>query len=116
MKTYDYTGDDQLALRETFLEMIDEIEYLRGELSEADDALVELYNEANDLERELHLLREHFDQSLFDAEEDYIALEQELNALARDYNELYDAAVEPVAEYDDDTQWDMFELTGITLN
>lgn len=116
MKTYDYTGDDQLALRETFLEMIDEIDYLRGELSEADDALVELYNEANDLERELHLLREHFDQAMFDAQEDYIALEQQLNALAVDYCELYDAAVEPVSEYDDEVQWDMFELTGITLN
>ena len=114
MKTYDYTGDDQLALRETFLEMIDEIEHLRSELGEADDAIMDLYHEANDLERELHLLREHFDQALFDAQEDYIALEQQLNALAADYCELYDAAVEPVADLDED--WDLFEVSGITLN
>lgn len=110
--TYEYT-DDMDALRVTFEEMLSEIDDLRSELSEADDAIMDLYHEANDLERELHLLREQFDQDLFDAEEDYIALEQELNALARDYNELYDAAVEPVSDGFDDDQWDMFEITNI---
>ena len=115
--TYEYT-DDMDALRVTFEEMLSEIDDLRGELSEADDAIMELYTEANDLERELHLLREEYHQAMFDAEEDYIALEQELNALAADYNELYDAATEPVLDYDDedDDQWELFHVTGVSIN
>ena len=113
--TYEYT-DDMDALRVTFEDMLTEIDDLERELSEADDAIMELYNEANDLERELRLTREAFDQAMFDAEEDYIDLEQELNALAADYNELYDAATEPVIDPDfDDEQWDLFNVEGILL-
>lgn len=107
--SYDYQNEDMDALRATFEDMIDEIADLRIELSEADDAIMELYHEANDLERELHLLRERYHQDMFDAQEDMIELE-------REYNALYDATVEAVHPDFDEDQWDLFEVTNITFN
>ena len=79
--SYNYQNDDMDALRVTFEDMMFEIETLKDDLDDADDAIVELYNEANDLEAELDRYREHHHQVVFDMEEDYIELE-------RDYNEL----------------------------
>lgn len=114
---YDYQDDNMEALRLTFEEMIDEIADLRSKLSEADDSITELYHEANDLERELRLLRERYDQDMFDAQEDMIELERSYNSLVDDYNALYDAATEAVVDPDfDDDQWDIFEVSKITIN
>ena len=112
--SYNYQNDDMDALRVTFEDMIFEIESLKNDLAGADDAIMDLYNEANDLERELHLLREHHEQSMFDATEDYIELEREYNELAAQFAELFDE-VNPVPEYDEN-QWDFFEVNAISFN
>lgn len=112
---YTYQNDDMDALRVTFEEMIDEIADLRNQLFEGDEALITLYNEANDLERELHLLREQYDQDMFDAEEDLIELEQAYNLLVRDYNELIDDTIDEDFDESED-QWELFHVTGVTFN
>ena len=75
--SYNYQNDDMDALRVTFEEMLEDIHALQqeisileqeheDEMSEADDAIVELYNEANELEAELNRYREHHHQVVFD--------------------------------------------------
>ena len=111
--SYDYQTDDMDALRITFEDMLFEIESLKDSLDDADEAIVELYHEANDLERELDRLRAHHHQVVFDMEEDYIELERDYNRLAEEFSELYDE-VNPTPDFDDGN-WDLFEITGISF-
>lgn len=112
---YTYQDDDMSSLRRTFEDMIDEISTLRGQLSEGDDTIMELYNEANDLEDQLFRLREHHSQSMFDAEEDYLELERDYNELAEQFTSLFDE-VHPIPDFDDDDQFDIFEVTSISFD
>ena len=85
-----YQNDDMDALRVTFEDMMFEIETLKDDLTDADDANLELYDEANELEAELDRLREMYDQDMFDAAEDYVELERSYNQLADKYIDLHD--------------------------
>jgi len=88
--SYNYQSDDMDALRVTFISMLEDINDLRQSLSDADDANLELYDEANELEAELDRLREMYDQDMFDAAEDYVELERSYNQLADKYIDLHD--------------------------
>lgn len=123
--SYNYQNDDMDALRVTFEEMLEDIHALQqeisileqeheDEMSEADDAIVELYNEANDLEAALDRYREHHHQVVFDMEEDYINLERDYNVLAQQFGELFDE-VNPIPDFDDDDQFEIFEVTSISF-
>jgi len=85
-----YQNDDMDALRVTFEDMMFEIETLKDDLTDADAANLELYDEANELEAELDRLREMYDQDMFDAAEDYVELERSYNQLADKYIDLHD--------------------------
>ena len=87
---YTYQNEDMDALRLTFEEMLHEIEFLKAALDNADEAVIELYEEANDLEARLNRLREEYDQDMFDAAEDYVELERSYNILAEQYVDLHD--------------------------
>lgn len=125
--SYNYQNDDMDALRVTFEDMLEDIHALQQEISileqehedemaAADDAIVELYNEANELEAELARLREHHHQVVFDMEEDYIDLERDYNELATQFGELFDE-VNPIPDFDDnEDQYDLFEVTHVTFN
>lgn len=114
---YKYQVDDMDALRDTFENMLEEIDDLKMDLDAADVALVQLYNEANDLEAELNRVRDEYDQLLFDTHEDALEQDRRYNALVADYNTLYDAAVESVhPDFDDgDEVWELYHATG-TVN
>ena len=139
--SYDYQTDDMDALRVTFEGMLEDIQAMEVEIAmlqeehdnemfEADEAIVKLYNEANDLEAEVHALEDHierlraeYDQVIFDQQEDYIDLQQEYNALARDFNELFDEmsweahnGLSLFDELEDEDQWELFHATGISIN
>ena len=122
--SYDYQTDDMDALRITFEDMLEDIHALQQEISileqehedemaEADEAIVKLYNEANELEAELGRLRAHHHQVVFDMEEDYIELQREYNALELEFNEMLDE-LDPIPDFDDD-QWELFHVTGVSL-
>ena len=124
--SYNYQNDDMDALRVTFEDMLEDIHALQQEISileqehedemaTADDAIVELYNEANELEAELDRLREHHHQVVFDMEEDYIDLERDYNELSTQFGELFDE-VNPIPDFDDDDQFEIFEVTHVTFN
>lgn len=114
--SYNYQNDDMDALRVTFEDMMFEIENLKDELDDADEAIVELYNEANELEAALDRYREQHHQVVFDMEEDYIDLERDYNELSKQFGELFDE-VNPIPDFDDaDDQYDIFEVTSITFN
>ena len=124
--SYNYQNDDMDALRVTFEDMLEDIHALQQEISileqehedemtAADDAIVELYNEANELEAELDRLREHHHQVVFDMEEDYIDLERDYNELSTQFGELFDE-VNPIPDFDDDDQFEIFEVTHVTFN
>ena len=91
--SYNYQNDDMDALRVTFEDMMFEIENLKDELDDADEALVELYNEANELEEELDRYRAHHHQVVFDMEEDYIDLERDYNELAWAFDDWVHSSV-----------------------
>ena len=110
-----YQNDDMDALRVTFEDMMFEIETLKDDLNDADDAIVELYNEANELEAELDRYRAHHHQVVFDMEEDYIELERDYNELSKQFGELFDE-VNPIPDFDDDDQFEIFEVTSVTFN
>jgi chromosome segregation ATPase len=123
--SYNYQNDDMDALRVTFEDMLEDIHALQQEISileqehedemtAADDAIVELYNEANELEAELDRLREHHHQVVFDMEEDYIDLERDYNELSTHFGELFDE-VNPIPDFDDDDQLEIFEVTSISF-
>lgn len=113
--SYDYQTDDMDALRTTFEDMMFEIESLKDSLDDADEAIVELYHEANELEAELDRLRAHHHQVVFDMEEDYIELQREYKALERDFNEMLDE-LDPIPDFDEDgDQWELFHVTGVSL-
>ena len=139
--SYDYQTDDMDALRTTFEDMLEDIHELQQEISileqeyedemvRGDEAILKLYNEANDLEAEVHALEDHierlraeYDQVIFDQQEDYIDLQQEYNALARDFNELFDEmsweahnGLSLFDELEDEDQWELFHATGISIN
>jgi chromosome segregation ATPase len=122
--SYDYQTDDMDALRITFEDMLEDIHALQQEISileqehedemaEADEAIVKLYNEANELEAELGRLRAHHHQVVFDMEEDYIELQREYKALELEFNEMQDE-LDPIPDFDDD-QWELFHVTGVSL-
>ena len=111
--SYDYQTDDMDALRITFEDMLHEIEFLKNSLDTADDVIVELYDEANELEAELDRLRAHHHQVVFDMEEDYIELQREYKALELEFNEMLDE-LDPIPDFDDD-QWELFHVTGVSL-
>jgi predicted nuclease with TOPRIM domain len=114
--SYDYQTDDMDALRITFEDMMFDIESLKDSLDDADEAIMELYHEANDLEAELDRLRAHHHQVVFDMEEDYIELERKYNALARDFNEMFDE-LNPIPDFDEDEdQWELMFATNVTFN
>jgi chromosome segregation ATPase len=123
--SYNYQNDDMDALRVTFEDMLEDIHALQQEISileqehedemaTADDAIVELYNEANELEAELDRLHEHHHQVVFDMEEDYIDLERDYNELSTQFGELFDE-VNPIPDFDDDDQFEIFEVTSISF-
>lgn len=79
-KKYAFTDSDAEALRQTFEDMLEEIHDLQAKLVDADNANLELYDDANQLEAQLIRLRQAYaevDQALFDLTEDYVELEQE---------------------------------------
>jgi|DEB0MinimDraft_6_1074348.scaffolds.fasta_scaffold45032_2 predicted nucleic acid-binding Zn-ribbon protein len=79
-KKYAFTDSDAEALRQTFEDMLEEIHDLQAKLVDADNANLELYDDANQLEAQLIRLRQAYaemDQALFDLTEDYVDLEQE---------------------------------------
>ncbi len=113
--SYDYQTDDMDALRITFEDMMLEIESLKDSLDDADEAILELYYEANDLEAELDRLRAHHHQVLFDMEEDYIELQREYRALELSFNEMLDE-LNPIPDFDEDEdQFELFHVTGVSL-
>jgi len=79
-KKYAFNDSDAEALRKTFEDMLEEIHDLQAKLVDADNANLELYDDANQLEAQLIRLRQAYaemDQALFDLTEDYVELEQE---------------------------------------
>jgi len=87
---YVYQTESMDALRLTFEQMLEEIDRLNEELGRADEANLELYDEANELEAALDRLRETYEQDMFDAAEDYLDLERSYNVLSDQYVDLYD--------------------------
>ena len=112
--SYNYQNEDMDALRVTFEDMMFEIENRKDDLDDADDAIVELYNEANELEAELDRYREHHHQVVFDMEEDYIELERDYNELSKQFVELF-YEVNPIPDFDDADQFEIFEVTSISF-
>lgn len=124
---YSYQTEDMDALRLTFERMIEEIDQLNEALDNGDEAIMELYNEANDLEQKLNHLRGEYDQAMFDATEDYVELERDVaywkeayDNVVADYNTLWEAlhndSYDPLQFDGDDEKWELFHATGISLN
>ena len=97
--SYDYQTDDMDALRITFEDMMFEIESLKANLDDADVAIVELFDEANELEAQVHklkdqliCLREKYDQDMFDAANEYEleirTLEDHLDRVREEYEQV----------------------------
>lgn len=112
-KKYAFTDNDAEALRKTFEDMLEEIHDLQAKLVDADNANLELYDDANQLEAQLIRLRQAYaemDQALFDLTEDYVELEQEYRLIVEVDEQLLSEEEEEV-EADGFVTYDTSKIT-----
>lgn len=112
-KKYAFNDSDAEALRKTFEDMLEEIHDLQAKLADADNANLELYDDANQLEAQLIRLRQAYaemDQALFDLTEDYVELEQEYRLIVEVDEQLFSEEEEEV-EADGFVTYDTSKIT-----
>lgn len=113
-KKYAFNDSDAEALRKTFEDMLEEIHDLQAKLVDADNANLELYDDANQLEAQLIRLRQAYaevDQALFDLTEDYIELEQEYRLIVEVDDQLFSEEEEEEVEADGFVTYDTSKIT-----
>lgn len=113
-KKYAFTDNDAEALRKTFEDMLEEIHDLQAKLVDADNANLELYDDANQLEAQLIRLRQAYaemDQALFDLTEDYVELEQEYRLIVEVDEQLLSEEEEEEVEADGFVTYDTSKIT-----
>ena len=113
-KKYAFNDSDAEALRKTFEDMLEEIHDLQAKLVDADNANLELYDDANQLEAQLIRLRQAYaemDQALFDLTEDYIELEQEYRLIVEVDEQLFSEEEEEEVEADGFVTYDTSKIT-----
>lgn len=113
-KKYAFNDSDAEALRKTFEDMLEEIHDLQAKLADADNANLELYDDANQLEAQLIRLRQAYaemDQALFDLTEDYIELEQEYRLIVEVDEQLFSEEEEEEVEADGFVTYDTSKIT-----
>lgn len=113
-KKYAFNDSDAEALRKTFEDMLEEIHDLQAKLVDADNANLELYDDANQLEAQLIRLRQAYaemDQALFDLTEDYVELEQEYRLIVE-----VDEQLLPNDEEIEDDGFVTYDTSKITFN
>ena len=115
------TSGDEDMIYDVYIMMYDRIEDLKTKLGHADAAMVELYNEANDLEEELNILEDHYaraeeeyEQMIFDLQEDLVDSQQDYNILSEEFSDLADE-LGSFMDLEDDG-WDTLYATDITFN
>lgn len=116
------TSGDEDMIYDVYMMMYDRIEDLKTKLGRADEALVELYNEANDLEEEINILEDHYarvkeeyEQIIFDLQEDLVDSQQDYNILSEDFSDLADefSSFMDLEEFD---RWETLHATNVTLD
>lgn len=113
-KKYAFNDSDAEALRKTFEDMLEEIHDLQAKLADADNANLELYDDANQLEAQLIRLRQAYaemDQALFDLTEDYVELEQEYRLIVEVDEQLFSEEEEEEVEADGFVTYDTSKIT-----
>jgi archaellum component FlaC len=91
------TSGDEDMIYDVYIMMYDRINDLREKLGLADEAIMELYHDANDLEEEINTLEDHYgrvqleyEQIIFDLQEDLVDSQQDYNILCEEFSDLED--------------------------
>jgi archaellum component FlaC len=115
------TSGDEDMIYDVYIMMYDRIEDLKTKLGRADEALVELYNEANDLEEEINTLEDHYERAQEEYEQIIFDLQEDLVDGQQDYNELMEMYAELSEDFnaytgiEEEDGWETFHVSGVSL-